>query len=394
MKKSLYALAFVACLLLAGVSAMSCSGAIGPQGEQGPAGPAGPAGTNAASYVGSAACGFCHEDQPALWDNSGHKYKLNKVLGDVAPEYPYTEVPEPPEGYTWADISYVIGGYNWKARFIDQEGYIITGADETATTQYNFANPVVGNTAGWVGYHAGEVDKPFDCGRCHTTGYDPEGHQGGLPGIIGTWEEDGIGCEECHGPASNHVDDPYGVKLLVDRDAEACGSCHIRDSYPEGKTEIDASGGFIRHHEQYEELFQTMHYALDCVDCHDPHAGVIQGRQEVEIATVNIKCGNCHYEQAETQASTVMKNAVDCIDCHMPRIVKSAVGDADAHTGDIRTHLFAIDPNATDQFSEDGKTAISQITLDWACKSCHRTGGTATAYNDATLKTEATGYHD
>jgi len=391
MKKSLYALAFIACLLLAGVSAIACSGSAGPQGEQGPAGPSGKL---AASYVGSASCEFCHEDQFALWDNSGHKYKLTKVVDGVPPEYPYTEVLEPPEGYTWADISYVIGGYNWKARFIDQEGYIITGADETATTQYNFANPDVGTSAGWVGYHAGEVDKPFDCGRCHTTGYDPEGHQDDLFGLIGTWQEDGIACEECHGPASKHIDDPYGVKLLVDRDAEACGSCHIRDSYPEGKTEIDASGGFIRHHEQYEELFQTRHYALDCVDCHDPHTGVIQGRKEAGIATVNITCGNCHYEQAATQSSAIMKNSVDCIDCHMPRIVKSAVGDADAHTGDIRTHLFAIDPNATDQFSEDGSTAISQITLDWACKSCHRTGGIGLAYDDITLRAEATGYHE
>jgi formate-dependent nitrite reductase cytochrome c552 subunit len=30
---------------------------------------------------------------------------------------------------------------------------------------------------------------------------------------------------------------------------------------------------------------------------------------------------------------------VECIDCHMPHIVKSAVGDADKHTGDIRAHM-------------------------------------------------------
>jgi formate-dependent nitrite reductase cytochrome c552 subunit len=89
-----------------------------------------------------------------------------------------------------------------------------------------------------------------------------------------------------------------------------------------------------------------------------------------------------------------MKNFVDCIECHMPRITKSAVGDADAFTGDIRTHFWAIDPEAISQFSEDGKTAISQVSLDFACKSCHRTGGTATAYSNAILKTEATGYHD
>ena len=58
------------------------------------------------------------------------------------PTYPYDSVTggvtTPPEGYTWDDITYVIGGYNWKARFIDTEGYNITG-EEDATTQYNFA---------------------------------------------------------------------------------------------------------------------------------------------------------------------------------------------------------------------------------------------------------------
>ena len=30
------------------------------------------------------------------------------------PEYPYTELVDTPEGYTWDDILYVIGGYGWK----------------------------------------------------------------------------------------------------------------------------------------------------------------------------------------------------------------------------------------------------------------------------------------
>nr|NIN34368.1 hypothetical protein [Gammaproteobacteria bacterium] len=114
-----------------------------------------------ANYVGSETCGECHEETYNTFMRSGHPFKLNKVVDGQPPEYPFTEVPEPPEGYTWDDILYVIGGYNWKARFIDKEGFIITG-DANATTQYNFANEVVGKDAGWVAYHAGE-EKPYDC---------------------------------------------------------------------------------------------------------------------------------------------------------------------------------------------------------------------------------------
>ena len=78
----------------------------------------------------------------------------------------------------------------------------------------------------------------------------------------------------------------------------------------------------------------------------------------------------------------------------MPRITKSAVGNAEAYTGDIRAHLWAIDPDAASQFSEDGSSAISQVSIDFACKSCHRTGGSATVKTDEQLRDSAIGYHD
>ncbi len=362
----------------------------GPADVTGQAGPPGPPGSVYAEYVGSGTCAEadCHADIAEVVQKSGHPYKLTKVVNGQPPEYPFSVVSELPEGYTWDDITYVIGGYNWKARFIDKDGYIITGVDENATTQYNFANPVVGKDAGWVGYHAGEEEKPYDCGSCHTTGYNPEGHQDGLPGLIGTWSEPGVQCESCHGPGGNHVNKPYGVEMKIDRSSEQCGTCHSRGDV----TEIDASGGFIRHHEQYEELLQTKHQALSCVTCHDPHQGVIQAR-ETDVETVRVECQSCHFEEAKFQKSEIMKAVVDCIDCHMPRIVKSAWGDADAYTGDIRSHLFAIDPDAASQFSEDGKTAISQVSLDFACKSCHSADGMATVKTDERLYDEAVGYH-
>ena len=388
-------------LLIGLVILVGCAGPEGPAGASGPPGPAGPEGPQGpegptgadgaqnavgAAYVGSVTCSACHAETYEIFMKSGHPWKLNPVVDGQPPDYPFTQVPDPPEGYTWDDIAYVIGGYNWKARFIDQDGFIITG-DEDATTQYNFANPVVGNDAGWAAYHAGE-EKPYDCGVCHTTGYSPIGNQDDLPGLVGTWAEPGIQCEECHGPGGNHVQNPQGVQMLIDRDSEQCGKCHLRGA-PEA---VNASGGFIRHHEQYEELFQSRHIALDCVVCHDPHQGVVQLRQ-AEVQTTRTMCENCHFEQAGYQDSDVHPRVANCIDCHMPRIVKSAVGDADKFTGDIRSHLMAIDPAQIGQFSEDGSTALSQISLDFACRSCHVEGGSALVKTDEQLIEKAEGYH-
>jgi formate-dependent nitrite reductase cytochrome c552 subunit len=88
-----------------------------------------------------------------------------------------------------------------------------------------------------------------------------------------------------------------------------------------------------------------------------------------------------------------MKALVDCVDCHMPRVTKSAVGNAAKFTGDIRTHLMAIDPTQVSQFSEDGKFTLSQIGLDFACKSCHVENGTALVYTDQELKEMSYNYH-
>ncbi len=370
----------------------------GPAGEQGPPGPQGPPGSGGeggaavaaagAEYIGTEACGACHQDNYEAFMKSGHPYKLNKVVDGQPPEYPFTEVTDTPEGYTWDDVLYVIGGYGWKARFINKEGFIITGADENATTQYNLPNGDIGMGDNWAKYHAGE-EKPYSCGPCHTTGYNPEGHQDDLPGLIGTWTEPGIRCERCHGPGSQHAANPRGVRMNIDRDSELCGECHLRGS----SEEVNASGGFIRHHEQYEELFQSKHITIDCVICHDPHTGVIQLRKTGE-QTTRTQCENCHFKEAEHQNSQVHPAiGVQCIDCHMPRIVKSAVGDADKFTGDIRSHLMAIDPEQVGQFSEDGKTALSQISLDFACRHCHVDGGKATPKTDEQLIERATGYH-
>ena len=416
MKIIKYGLMFAALLVIvAGLAACAGSegpegpsgpaGAPGPEGPQGPPGPEGPAGPAGpqgeaeagtggvgAEYAGSEVCAGCHQDTYDVFMQSGHGYKLNPVVDGQPPEYPFTEVTELPEGYTWDDIAYVIGGYNWKARFIDQDGYIITDApgasgNEEYVSQYNFANPIVGTEAGWVTYHAGEEDKPYDCGTCHTTAYSPTGNQDDLPGLVGTWSEPGIMCEECHGPGGLHVQNPQGVQMDIDRDGELCGQCHRRDDIET----VNASGGFIKHHEQYEELFQGKHITIDCVICHDPHEGVVQLRQDDEVPNTRTQCENCHLDESQFQDSEIHPNVTECIDCHMPRIVKSAVGNAENFTGDIRTHLMRINPQQIEQFTEDGSASLSEIGLNFACRHCH--GVTATEKSDEELIEKATDYH-
>ncbi|MBI4790923.1 MAG: cytochrome c3 family protein [Chloroflexi bacterium] len=347
-----------------------------------------------AEYIGSATCAACHKAIADAYAKSGHAFKLNKVVDGKAPTTPFTTIDKLPEGYTWNDISYVIGGYNWKYRFMDKQGYIITDkpgatiSDTNYLNQWNFANAAAGKDANWSKYSSGVKNLKYNCGPCHTTGYKPTGNQGNLPGIVGTWSEEGIKCERCHGPGGLHAANPYGVAMQVERDAELCGECHRRSDV----TKIDAKPGFIDHHEQYEELYQSKHLSLKCVDCHNPHVGVVQLRQAKQQTTRTL-CENCHFKEARNQSAAHLAVKAECVDCHMPRLIASSSSvDASKFTGDVRVHMFAIDPDATAQFTADGKFAISQISLDYACKSCHGAGKATPKTNDE-LKARAKGYH-
>jgi hypothetical protein len=306
----------------------------------------------AAEYVGSDSCFKCHPQQYNDFRVSGHPYKLSRAEDAMKRPLPL------PPGYSWDDISYVIGGAYKKSRYIDRKGYIITAAKDGSDlkTQYNL------ETGTWSYYHKGQK-KPYTCGKCHTTGFKDEGHQDGLEGIKGTWAFPGVQCEACHGPGGDHVKSGEKSKITVDRSSALCGRCHVRGS----KDKIPAKKGFIRHHEQYNELLASPHKSLNCVTCHNPHKNY--------KFSIKRECEKCHSSQAKAyKGSTMEQVGVQCIDCHMPKATKSAVKFG-KYEGDIRTHLFKInvDPKAKMFYKEGRKTfARGFVTLDFVCLNCHK----------------------
>ncbi len=356
------------------------------------------------SYAGSEACAGCHSSTYNRFVESGHSYKLSKVENGMAPTFPFSTLPPIPndDGLTdgdntlgapgsYFDVSYVIGGFHWKARFIDTNGYIVTGAD----TQYNY------ETDAWVAYSDGVVDKPYNCGKCHTTGWIPfdDGgkRQDNLPGMEGTFFQGGIHCEACHGPGAAHVKSS-GDKSYITKDSssELCGKCHTRDS----ANRIAASGGYIKHHEQYDELLgidpdnaaaggmgKHLQAGVGCNTCHDPHATTVKRDRSTYNGLIK-ECTDCHADKvirtgphsdagfANSGLSGKKGRSIsNCVHCHMPMIVKTAVGHGSVGTGpnvgDIRSHIFKVDTTKVDQFTPDGQFAYPWLTGASACKHCH-----------------------
>jgi hypothetical protein len=229
---------------------------------------------------------------------------------------------------------------------------------------------------------------------------------------LGTFTEGGIGCESCHGPGSLHADDPSTNNidrvyefahldnssggLTVNGTVQTpnangddvvflCGTCHNRGY----ENSIDSKGGFIKHHEQWDEFVVTKHVAggMTCITCHDPHKRTIWDGEGL-IAT----CTSCHENKA---AHTAHGGGATCVDCHMPFAAKSgtAIGES-GYRGDVRSHLMTIIPNTESMFTEDGSAVrddaerSAALSPAYSCLGCHNDSPTD-AIPDKTLEVAA-----
>ncbi|MCK5794775.1 MAG: hypothetical protein KAH12_08705, partial [Anaerolineales bacterium] len=300
--------------------------------------------------------------------------------------------------HSWENVAGVIGGYGWKARFVGTDGHIIGTANSEFSTglghnQFNFYG---GENHGWVDYHPGdEKIYNYACFKCHTTGGDTEGTW--LDGVdgLGTFTEGGIGCESCHGPGSLHIAAPTdenidriyefahldnsigglevdGVVQTPDPNGDdvvfLCGTCHNRGY----ENTIDSKGGFIKHHEQWDEFVITKHGkgGLTCTTCHNPHERVIWDGDGITKT-----CKSCHADQA---AHTKHGASANCVDCHMPYAAKSGttIGES-GYRGDVRSHLMTIIPDTENMFTEDGSAVRNDASRSaalspaYSCLGCH-----------------------
>ena len=195
-------------------------------------------------------------------------------------------------------------------------------------------------------------------------------------------DEINIGCENCHGPGSEHVANGGRSGLIVnpkylsaERSSVVCGRCHDRRQGYGGPVAgytqaLNKSGelarpGISRHelittytdpikkgptmrgpgredniwrddihsnkpHQQYSDFLKSKMYRNDrllvtCSDCHNMHGGTSYRRWLIHDpdASGSQLCQRCHrvdvLSHMETKLNAKMKGQLTrCIDCHMP----------------------------------------------------------------------------
>ncbi len=112
---------------------------------------------------------------------------------------------------------------------------------------YTFGYHRLSNEQEWKDYPAKYQDSSY-CSGCHEDKSESVGASGHAM----------IPCENCHGAAFNHPEDPE--TLTIDRSRELCIRCHSELYMPSsGRNDIPG-------------IDPSQHNAgIECSDCHNPH---------------------------------------------------------------------------------------------------------------------------
>jgi len=340
-------------------------------------------------YVSTKGCGMCHSAVKKTWDIHGHSKMLRPVLNGQAPQG--VEV-TPPDGKTWSDLSYLIGGNNIYARFADSKGYVVTGPK----AQWS----LVGKTLTPFKPDVAPGTLKYDCIKCHVVGWRESGaYEGGvqnnLEGIPGVWFENSVGCEACHGMGHQHVilkdkanikKNKGDLKITVDKSLDACGTCHKRT---DDNSLLLVGKDLIQSRQQYTEfkLNRKGKFKFTCVMCHDPHVTSADESGFVK------KCTDCHTGKFAKPVKIAAMENLACTDCHMPYADRGAYDSMTKgyHRGDMRSHLFGITSDPAYVLDNgSGKATVNadgfaRLTVDMTCGQCHASGAQHDMTHDAML---------
>ncbi|GAB6405537.1 tetratricopeptide repeat protein [Pseudomonas sp. MHK4] len=240
----------------------------------------------------------------------------------------------------------------------------------------------------------------FMCVECHTTGFK-RNFDAAKNTFDSHWNSLGVGCQACHGPASNHLEWTQKKGDLIhqgfdvdlnDKNAtveiETCARCHARraplgDGYTAGKRLMDDYLPSTLTRELYaldgkikDEVFEHGSFlqskmfdkGVRCSNCHNPHSTQLKvpgngvclqchntaGKTSVEgVDGRGLQAKN--YDSIEHTRHTMGQPGSQCTDCHMPG--KFYMGNDFRHD-----HSFSI-PNP--------ERAQKLGTPD-ACLTCHQ----------------------
>jgi hypothetical protein len=299
------------------------------------------------AYIGSKQCATCHAAQARSYPASSMSRALESI-GNC-------EILKRNPRLTWTD-----GAYRY---LIEKTGagyrYSVTNGKESAEAMlhYAFGQGKAGQTYVYekdgryyesrvsyyqqlngldvtigaqnvrpadIGQALGRVTNPAevrDCFGCHTTGAR-RGNELHLEKF-----ENGVQCEDCHGPGAQHVAGISNGKpragsirslkgMTTEETNEVCGSCHRTwEAVMLLKIQGTSNVRFQPYRLTNSQCFTSGDRRIACTACHDPHAALSS-----DVKSYDAKCNACHNRGNAAVAKKICSVGKEqCVTCHMPR---------------------------------------------------------------------------
>jgi predicted CXXCH cytochrome family protein len=359
---------------------------------------------NGAHYVGSKACQSCHQEVYARWQKTAMANVVRdpKIHSDaIIPDLNKADLSI--VKFTKADVAFTYGSL-WKQRYFTKVGddYFPLPAQWNVETKKWSKYHVADNGDWWAkhypdpkGDNSARPTGPL-CDGCHSVNYNIE---------TKTVTEWNVGCEQCHGAGSSHVQTPKLLNILNParqnyvQANDTCIQCHsqgqplsnpIKGKYYDwavgyhagrklsdfwkleehklGETSFThfADGTAHKNRMQGNDFAQSLMYerGVTCFSCHDPHGS---RNQAMLRKPVNEVCGSCHSPNNQNGPHAISIEAhthhkagspgSQCVACHMPKIQAELPGGPF-----IASHTF--------RFVNPVQTDLLQVPN--ACNTCHK----------------------
>jgi len=351
------------------------------------------------AYVGSAECRVCHTAVYDRWK----KTRMANVIRDPK-EHPDAIIPDlskpdPAVTFTKDQIAWVYGS-KWKQRYFTKVGddFFPLGAQWDVTHRQWRPYQVANGTDWWTAFYpGGNNTRPTGplCDGCHSVNYDIRTKRP---------TEWNVGCEKCHGPGGDHVNNPSRATIVnparlntVDA-VNVCVQCHSQgqplqkpiegkyydwpvgyrpglklsdfwqlEEHKLGETTFTHFADSTAHKNRMQgnDFAQSVMYTrgVMCSTCHDVHG--TENNADL-IKPVGVLCLECHGPKSPNGPHTATieqhthhkagSTGNECVSCHMPAIATQL---ADVN---VRSHTFKfISPATTDS-----------LKVPNPCTTCHK----------------------
>ncbi|MBX9914030.1 MAG: tetratricopeptide repeat protein [Pseudomonadaceae bacterium] len=375
-----------------------------------------PATAHSPDYVGSDTCTSCHAPQHSDWQGSHHDLAMQiasakTVLGDFSnAHFSYNGITSTffnRDGKFFVntdgtdgkladfEIKYTFGVTPLQQYLIEFPGGRLqafgiawdTRSKEQGGQRWFHLYPEqklqAGNPLHWTSI---DQNWNYQCADCHSTNLQ-KNYDAASKTFNTQWSELNVGCEACHGPASNHLawakqepgseqfsaagkglatvlDERQGVSWLSElktgnatrseprtsnKEIETCATCHSRrgqtsDTFVHGQRLADNyrpalldDGLYWPDGQQRDEVFnhgsflQSKMFAkgVTCSDCHEPHSLKLR-------AEGNGVCAQCHlptkYDTPKHSFHPQGSTGAQCVSCHMPTTTYMQVDPRNDHS--------------------------------------------------------------